>query len=137
MSNPVLETRGLVKQFGQLRVTNNVSIALERGARHALIGPNGAGKTTLVGLLCGTIRPDGGTVLIDGVDVTGENALRRVKRGLGRTFQITNLITGLTVLENLFLVLSERDRKSTTYFKSAASQRALIEEHTPYSTRSE
>ena len=127
MSN-ALETRDLGKNFGRLRVTNDVSIALEPGARHALIGPNGAGKTTLVGLLCGTIRPDQGSVWIEGVDVTNESALRRVQRGLGRTFQITNLFAGLTVLENLFIVLSERERRSASLLRAAASERGLIDE---------
>ena len=126
--NAVLETRGLSKRYGELHVTNDVSIALAPGARHALIGPNGAGKTTLVGLISGTLRPDAGSIHIGGVDVTRESALARAMRGLGRTFQITNLFAGLTVLENLFIVLAERAGSSGRMFRSAARHRRLIDE---------
>ncbi|MEO7115842.1 MAG: ATP-binding cassette domain-containing protein, partial [Caldimonas sp.] len=67
----VLETRSLVKRFGGLAATNDVSLVVERGARHALIGPNGAGKTTLINLLTGVLEPTSGTILLDGDDITG------------------------------------------------------------------
>jgi branched-chain amino acid transport system ATP-binding protein len=124
----VLETRALNKHFGSLHVTREVSLHLPAGARHALIGPNGAGKTTLVGLISGTIRPDSGTILLNGADVTRETAFRRVRRGLGRTFQITNLFSGLTVLENLFIVLAEREQVSWRMLRPAHSHRRLTAE---------
>ena len=115
MSELALETRHLVKHYGGLTVTNDVSISLPQGARHALIGPNGAGKTTLVGLLSGTIAPTSGTVAIFGCDVTRSTPAARAKRGLVRTFQITSLFPGLTVLENLYLAISERAQRKSQF----------------------
>jgi branched-chain amino acid transport system ATP-binding protein len=126
MSEFVLETRGLVKSFGALRVTNQVSIALAPGARHALIGPNGAGKSTLVGLISGTIQPDAGTVSIFGRNVTHAAPAKRTKLGLVRTFQITSLFSKLTVLENLYLAVSEHRRESLDLWRPAARRSATV-----------
>src|SRR5213078_4295810 len=84
----VLATRSLVKRFGGLAATNDVSLEVARGARHALIGPNGAGKTTLINLLTGVLEPTSGTILLDGDDITSLAAHKRVRRGVVRTFQI-------------------------------------------------
>ncbi len=120
MSGPALETRALVKRYGGLGVTNEVSLALPPGARHALIGPNGAGKTTLVGLIAGSIRPNAGSVLLFGEDVTGAGPAKRVKLGLARTFQITSLFSRLTVIENLFLAVSEQRGEGFSFVRPAA-----------------
>ena len=66
-----LETDGLQKQFGGLKVTRDLSLKIEAGARHALIGPNGAGKTTVINLLTGVLKPNGGCILLEGSDITG------------------------------------------------------------------
>jgi branched-chain amino acid transport system ATP-binding protein len=116
-----LETVGLSKQFGALRVANDINFQLDAGARHALIGPNGAGKTTFVNLLTGRLAPSSGRVLLDGVDVTAVSQAERARRGLARTFQINNLFPALTVLENVRLAVAEHRGLST-------SRRALIEE---------
>ena len=108
MTSPALETRGLSKSFGALSVANAIDFRLERGARHALIGPNGAGKTSFVNLVTGALRPTGGRILLDGADVTALPQAARVKRGLVRTFQITELFRGLSVLENVTLAVCER-----------------------------
>ena len=102
----VLETRGLVKRFGGITPTNDVSIQLERGARRALIGPNGAGKTTLINLLTGVLAPTSGSIWLDGVDITAMSAHQRVRRGVVRTFQINQLFTELTPLQSLALSVS-------------------------------
>ncbi len=107
MTALALEANGLAKRFGALVVTDDVTLKVPIGARLALIGPNGAGKTTLVGLLTGLLRPDAGTVVLNGRDVTSHAPARRVKQGLVRTFQINNLFRGLTILENVFLAVSE------------------------------
>jgi ABC-type branched-subunit amino acid transport system ATPase component len=65
-----LETKGLVKRFGYLAATDNVSFRLEQGARHALIGPNGAGKTTFINLLTGIFPPSAGQIFLEGEDIT-------------------------------------------------------------------
>ena len=98
-----LEAAGLHKSFGALKVTDGVTLCLPAGARTALIGPNGAGKTTLVGLLSGTIRPNGGRILLGGRDITRDGLASRVQQGLVRTFQVSSLFAKLTVLENVFL----------------------------------
>jgi ABC-type branched-subunit amino acid transport system ATPase component len=103
-----LETVGLVKRFGGILATNDVSFRLEQGARQALIGPNGAGKTTFVNLLTGVLSPSGGRVRLGGEDVTGLRVDLRVKRGLARTFQINQLFLEMTPLEALALAVSER-----------------------------
>jgi ABC-type branched-subunit amino acid transport system ATPase component len=103
-----LETQGLVKQFGGLKVTRDLSLKVAQGARHALIGPNGAGKTTVINLLTGVLRPDGGRILLEGSDITGLPVHVRVLRGLSRTFQINQLYPELTPIETLGLAVSER-----------------------------
>jgi len=103
-----LETHGLGKRFGGIVATDDVSFRLERGARQALIGPNGAGKTTFVNLLTGVLRPSSGRVVLGGEDVTRLKPEARVRRGLVRTFQISQLFADLTPLETLALALSER-----------------------------
>ena len=102
----VLETRSLVKRFGGLAATNDVSLTVERGARHALIGPNGAGKTTLINLLTGVLEPSSGSIWLDGQDITRLSVHARVHRGMVRTFQITQLCNGLTPLSSLALALT-------------------------------
>jgi len=104
----VLETRGLVKRFGGIAPTQDVSLQVERGARHALIGPNGAGKTTLVNLLSGTLAPTAGAIVLDGRDITGLSPHARVRRGIVRTFQISQLFGNLTPLQSLALSVSRQ-----------------------------
>ena len=103
-----LETRDLQKSFGGLKVTRDLSLTVERGARHALIGPNGAGKTTVINLLTGVLQPDAGVILLEGQDITGLAVHKRVLRGLSRTFQINQLYADLTPLETIGLAVSER-----------------------------
>ena len=103
-----LETQGLQKQFGGLKVTRDLSLKIEQGARHALIGPNGAGKTTVINLLTGVLRPNGGRILLEGNDITDLPVHVRVLRGLSRTFQINQLYPDLTPIETVGLAVSER-----------------------------
>jgi len=103
-----LETRALCKTFGALTVADRVDFALEPGGRHALIGPNGAGKTTLVNMITGRVAPSSGHVLLSGLDVTRLPEAARVRRGLGRTFQINTLFAAMSVLDNVALAVAER-----------------------------
>jgi ABC-type branched-subunit amino acid transport system ATPase component len=123
---PVLEARGLSKRFGALLVADNISLQLAAGARRALIGPNGAGKTTFVSMLSGALRPDAGSVHLAGEDVTGIAPHRRARRGLARTFQVNSQFGPLTVLENVFLAVSEAAGTGGGMLRAAGSQRALI-----------
>ena len=104
----VLETRGLEKQFGGLKVTRDLSLKITKGARHALIGPNGAGKTTVINLLTGVLRPNSGRILLEGRDITDMTVHGRVLRGLSRTFQINQLYPDLTPIETIGLAVAER-----------------------------
>ena len=128
MSSTVLEARGLRKTFGALLVTDNVDLRLEKGARHALIGPNGAGKTTLVGLLSGVLRPSAGQVLLNGEDVTPLGPAHRTRRGLVRTFQVTNLFPDMTLVENLFLAVSQNHGLGLSLFRPAGHQKRVLDE---------
>jgi branched-chain amino acid transport system ATP-binding protein len=103
-----LETVALEKQFGGLKVTRDLSLKIEAGARHALIGPNGAGKTTVINLLTGVLKPNGGRILLEDNDITELPVHKRVRRGLSRTFQINQLYADLTPLETIGLAVSER-----------------------------
>jgi len=102
------ETQGLEKSFGGLRVTRDLALRIEPGARHALIGPNGAGKTTVINLLTGVLTPDGGRILLEGNDIADQAVHARVLRGLSRTFQINQRYADLTPLETIGLAVSER-----------------------------
>lgn len=103
MSEPILATHNLMKSFGALRATDDVSIDLRAGEIHALIGPNGAGKSTLIAQISGGLRPDAGRVTLLGRDVTQESTAARARAGLGRTFQISALAMEDSVLENVLL----------------------------------
>jgi branched-chain amino acid transport system ATP-binding protein len=92
---------GLIKQFRGLRATDHVSIAVESGEVHALIGPNGAGKSTLVNLISGMLPADAGQITLDGVELTGLPPHKRVRAGLSRCFQVTNLFRKASVRDNL------------------------------------
>jgi branched-chain amino acid transport system ATP-binding protein len=108
MTAPALQTIGLVKRFGGIVATNDVSLTIERGARHALIGPNGAGKTTLVNQLTGVLKPSEGSILLEGRDITTAKPEARVRLGMSRTFQINQLFQSMTPLDMLLLVLCEQ-----------------------------
>jgi len=127
MTAPAMETRGLRKNFGALMVANGIDFALEAGARHALIGPNGAGKTTFVNLVSGALSPSAGRILLEGEDVTRLTQAPRVKRGLVRTFQITMLFRGLSVLENVALAIGEHAGLAGDLLRPAGTRSGVVE----------
>jgi branched-chain amino acid transport system ATP-binding protein len=127
VSQDVLRVENLSKSFGALRAANGIALSLERGARRGLIGPNGAGKTTLVGLLSGVLRPTSGRIELNGTDITHASPRRRVKRGLVRSFQISNLFKPFTVLENLYLALSEHLGAAGNMWQAAGKRSEVIE----------
>ena len=101
----VLELDRVGMQIGGVQITHDVSVSLAPGERRALVGPNGAGKTTLMNIAAGVLRPTSGRVRLDGRDVTHLPVHRRARRGLARTFQITNLFPAMTVGENLAIAV--------------------------------
>src|SRR5437762_166891 len=135
---PVLQTEGLSKRFGGIVATNNVSLSVEKGARHALIGPNGAGKTTLINLLTGVLRPTAGAIALEGRDITDLEAHKRVQLGIARTYQINQLFADLTPLNQLFadltpletigLAVSERMELGRQWWRIVGSKGIVIEE---------
>ena len=128
MSAPALEARGLMKQFGALLATDNVSFVIQPGARQALIGPNGAGKTTLINLLTGVVAPTEGQVLLQGQDVTGLPSSRRVRLGLSRTFQINQLFPHMSPAASLGLAISERNGSGADFWRIAGTRPAIVAE---------
>ena len=100
---PVLVVQGVSKSFGGLVAVDDVSLDLRPGRMHAIIGPNGAGKTTFFNLVTGLLKPDTGQVILEGEDITGTAPWRLVKRGLGRSFQQTNLFWALSAIDNVTL----------------------------------
>ncbi len=125
---PALETQGLSRSFGAVAVADGIDFRLAPGARHALIGPNGAGKTSFVNLVTGALRPSAGRIRLDGTDITGLAQAERVRRGIVRSFQITSLFRGLSVLENVVLAVTERHGAGGGMLRAAGRRGALIAE---------
>ena len=123
----VLSAQGLIKRFGGITATNNVTLDLHRGARHALIGPNGAGKTTLINLLTGVLEPTEGRITLEGEDITQLAPHQRVRRGMVRTFQINQLFDTLTPLETLALTVSQHRGLGGKWWQALGSNRSVIE----------
>ena len=103
MSDIVLETRGLVKEFGVLRAVDGVDFVLRRGELRCLIGPNGAGKSTFFHLLAGTLKPTAGSIRFKGLDLTRLHPFQIARAGIGIKFQVPRVFDQLTVAENLWL----------------------------------
>jgi len=101
----MLEVVGLTRRFGGLIAVNNVTLSVAQGEIRGLIGPNGAGKTTLFNLLTGVLRPTAGLVHYEGTNITGEPIHRLVRRGIVRTYQLSQLFAGFTVYRNVLSAL--------------------------------
>ena len=110
MTDAILETTALTKQFGALTANDAISLSVERGEIRGIIGPNGSGKTTFFNTVSGFYDPDGGSVVFDGEDVTAWEPHRLARRGLGRTFQIVSPFKNMTVRQNMLAVQTDGDR---------------------------
>ncbi len=104
------------KSFGGIDAVSKVDLTVDKGESRALIGPNGAGKSTLFNLVTGEIPLDRGRIVLFGRDMTNEKVQKRIASQLGRTYQISNLFSQLTVQENLFLASWQTRRKKTSIF---------------------
>ena len=98
---PAFELREVHKSFGPTRIINGVSLAIREGERHAIIGPNGAGKTTLYNLISGRYEVSAGQILLHGEDITGLRPFEVNRKGLSRSFKVTNIFHNLSVYENI------------------------------------
>jgi branched-chain amino acid transport system ATP-binding protein len=127
VTGAVLSARGLVKRFGGIVATDQVTLDLKRGARHALIGPNGAGKTTLINLLTGVLDPTEGRIILEGEDITRLAPHQRVARGLVRTFQINQLFDGLTPLETLAMAVSQHHGLGAGWWQPLGHRRSVAD----------
>jgi len=126
MATSVLELRNLCKSFGALTATNDLSFTVEPGEIHALIGPNGAGKTTLIQQIYGALQPDSGQVLLNGKEITALGVPERVRAGIGRSFQISNVLMDFTVLENGIIAEQARLGQSFGFLHPAFDDPDLI-----------
>ena len=123
----VLSAEGLVKVFGGITATNNVTLNLRQGARHALIGPNGAGKTTLINLLTGVLPPTSGRIVLEGQDISALPPHQRVRRGMVRTFQINQLFDTMTPMETLALTVSQQRGLGGKWWQALGSNKAVTQ----------
>ncbi len=124
-SEIVLSCQGLVKKFGGISATNDVTLRLHRGARHALIGPNGAGKTTLINLLTGVLEPTQGRITLLGQDITTLAPHERARRGMVRTFQINQLFDSLTPLQTLALTVSQHHGMGSSWWQPLGASKVV------------
>jgi branched-chain amino acid transport system ATP-binding protein len=127
MTSSILELRSVKKKFGALTATDNVSLNIQKGEIHALIGPNGAGKTTLISQIFGNLTPDFGEILLDGKNITNTSVSNRALLGIGRSFQISNVLMDFSVLENAIVAKISHSRKTFRFFKPAFNDADLID----------
>jgi branched-chain amino acid transport system ATP-binding protein len=127
MAETVLSIERLVKRFGGLTATNDLSLAVEKGELHAVIGPNGAGKTTLIAQLSGLLTPDSGRIVFKGQDVTALPAHRRSALGLARSFQVTSIFLNFSAEDNVALAVQAHAGHSFRFLRAARAEAALRE----------
>ena len=108
MAEALLEVRGLSRRFAAVDALKGVNFSIDSGEVHGLIGPNGAGKTTFIHHVCGALRPDSGSVHFAGRDVTRLAMHERVAAGMARSYQISNVLRGLSALDNVALAVQGR-----------------------------
>lgn len=115
----IFETKNLIKKFGGITATNDISFQIQEGELVSVIGPNGAGKTTMFNILTGHIIPDSGKVFFKGKDITGIAPHTISRMGIGRSFQRINIFSKLTTFENIQVAVFSAQRKSHLLFSDA------------------
>src|ERR1700726_1288335 len=109
---PLLRTVNLRKQFGETRARDGLNFVVHKGEFLSLVGSNGAGKTTLVNLISAHLQPDSGQILFEDRDITFTTVTDHIKEGIDRSFQMVNLLDGLSVFDNVALSIFSRDGKA-------------------------
>ncbi|WLA86939.1 MULTISPECIES: ABC transporter ATP-binding protein [Bradyrhizobium] len=127
MPDPLLRVDNLVRRFGGITATDNLSMEVVPGELHAIIGPNGAGKTTLISQLTGQVMPNSGTIRFAGRDVTNLPSYKRSRLGLARSFQITSLLKDFSAIDNVALAAQAHDGHSFRFWGNARKERHLRE----------
>jgi branched-chain amino acid transport system ATP-binding protein len=127
VAEPLLRVQNLMRRFGGIVATDNLSLDVVPGELHAIIGPNGAGKTTLISQLTGQLTPNSGTIHFCGMDVTRMPAYRRSRLGLARSFQITSLLPDFAVIDNVALAAQAHDGHSFRFWGNARKEPQLRE----------
>jgi branched-chain amino acid transport system ATP-binding protein len=125
VAEPLLRVENLVRRFGGIVATDNLSLDVNSGELHAIIGPNGAGKTTLISQLTGQLLPNSGAIRFAGRDITRLPAFRRSALGLARSFQITSLLPDFTALDNVALAVQAHDGHSFYFWGNARKEKQL------------
>lgn len=123
--NVVLQVQNLVKSFGALKATDDVSLDLRAGEIHALIGPNGAGKSTLIKQIVGEIAPSSGAVVLEGRDISTMPSPQRALAGLARSFQVSSIMPEFTVLQNIMLAAQGVSGVTFRFFRPAMKDKSL------------
>jgi branched-chain amino acid transport system ATP-binding protein len=127
MIEPILQVRGLTKNFGGLAAVDNVSLEVKVGELHAVIGPNGAGKTTLINMVSGDLSPSAGSVLFRGIEMAHLAPERRSRLGVGRSYQKVNIFPAFSVLENCRLAAQSREPRPLNWLRDAMSYDKVLE----------
>ena len=127
MIEPILQVRGLTKNFGGLAAVDNVSLEVKVGELHAVIGPNGAGKTTLINMVSGDLSPSAGGVLFRGIEMAHLAPERRSRLGVGRSYQKVNIFPAFGVLENCRLAAQSREPRPLNWLRDAMSYDTVLE----------
>jgi branched-chain amino acid transport system ATP-binding protein len=130
MADALLEVRGLSRSFAAVDALKEVNFSVAAGEVHALIGPNGAGKTTFIHHVSGALRPDSGSVHFAGHDVTGLSMHERVRAGMARSYQITNLFPGFCARDNVALAVQGRADAGSSFrfWRPVAAETTLLAE---------
>ena len=127
LPDPLLRVHNLVRRYGGITATDNLSMEVVPGELHAIIGPNGAGKTTLISQLTGQVMPNSGTIHFAGRDVTGLPSYKRSRLGLARSFQITSLLKDFSAIDNVALAAQAHDGHSFRFWGNARKEARLRE----------
>ena len=125
--NEILVIKDLSKSFGAVTASDGVNFSLQEGEIHALIGPNGAGKSTLVKQIIGEIKQDSGSILLDDLEISNYNVPMRIRLGLARTFQITNVISDFSIFQNVLLAVIGKVKKEFNFFSKAENSKTMVE----------
>jgi branched-chain amino acid transport system ATP-binding protein len=127
MNEPILQVKGLSKNFGGLAAVDGVSLEVRVGELHAVIGPNGAGKTTLINMLSGDLPASAGTILLRGAEIAHLTPERRSHLGVGRSYQRINLFPAFSVLENCRLAAQSRRPRPFNWLRDATAYEEILE----------